>query len=181
MYNSRARVASDGVDYGDFEAFAKILAGATESADFRAALKEEALKKFDGDYDVLYANIRSNTVKGKQFAAYLDKGETTNRATIDNLLRKNPLLNISIPLHSENWNTSKHKLLVAALDSEDSPVLKAFDSQGKVYYLKHDVEPDVPVIVVGHNERMSFDNGKYTRKEFVELDIIQSPVGGGKS
>lgn len=180
-YNSRARVAADGVDYGDFEAFAKILASATGSADFREALKEEALKKFDGDYDVLYENIRSKTVKGKQVAAYLDKGETVKQAAIENILRKNPLLNISIPLHSEKWNTSKHSLLVAAMDSEDSPILKAFDSQGKVYYLKHDIEPDVPVIVVGYNERMAFDNGKYTRKDFVELDLIQSPIGGGKS
>lgn len=175
VYNSRARVASDGVDYGDFEAFAKILAGATESADFRAALKEEALKKFDGDYDILYTNIRGKNIKGKQFDAYLDKGETLKQATIEAILEKNPLLNIAIPLHSEKWNTSKHSLLVAALDSEESPVLKAFDSQGKVYYIKHDVEPNVPVIVVGYNERVK--TIKSTKAyDFIKNDVSRARV-----
>lgn len=166
-YHSKARVAADGVDYDDFEAFAKLLASATASADFREVLKGEIMKKFDGDFDVLYENVRSKDVKGELFVAYLHNGETAKSQMIEDVLRRNPLLNISIPLHSEKWNAREQKLLVAALDSEDNPVLKAFDSQGKVYYLKHDVEPDVPVIVIGYNERMSFSEGKYTRKDFI--------------
>ena len=69
-YNSRARVASDGVDYGDFEVFAKMLAGAMGSADFRDALKEETLKKFDGDYDMLKEMICPLFI----YASHLMKG-----------------------------------------------------------------------------------------------------------
>lgn len=181
QYNSRARVAADSVDYGSYEAFAKLLASATASVESREALKEEVLKKFDGDYDVLFENIRNKSVKGGEFATQLSKGEMAKKSAVDDIFRKNPLLNISIPLHAEKWNTSKHSLLVAAMDSEDSQVLKAFDSEGRVYYLKHDVDPDVPVIVVGYNERISYNEGKYTRKDFVEIDAIENPTGNEKS
>jgi hypothetical protein len=98
---------------------------------------------------------------------FLSKDDAQILVKIDDIFKKEPLLNISIPIHAEKWDFKKNNLLVAALTSEDNPVVKAYDSKGKVYFLDHKKDPDVPVIVIGYNERFSFINGKYERKPFI--------------
>ncbi|GAB2783346.1 hypothetical protein GCM10027275_29110 [Rhabdobacter roseus] len=172
-FNSRARESIDDLNYNDFEELARLLASVTSSAEVRSFLKAEALKKFDGDYDILYNNVKDIKISGKRLFDYLGKEDPIISKKVEELVTRNPLLNISIPLYAESWDTDKNNLLVVALESEDKPAVKAFDSDGKIYYLDHKVDPDVPVIVVGLNERVSFDNGKYERRPFISAERDQ--------
>ncbi len=161
----------DNDEFHDYEEIAKIFALSLNNQEFRDILKKDVLKKFDNDYDVLFYDFIKNTVNGKSTIQYLSKDGTLTNQRIQQILKSKPLLNISIPVHAELWDTRKNNLLVAALTSESNKVVKAFDINGKLYYLDHLKDPNVPVIVIGYNERVSFNDGKYTRKPYAELRV----------
>jgi hypothetical protein len=139
--------------------FAKALAKALENESFRSFIKTEAMKKFDGDYDILVESVKNVSIDGKDFKSYFEKGE------IERLLTEDPRLNIALPLHIDKWDVKKNKLLVAVLRDEDQQATKAFDSKGKQYFISQQNEPDVPVIVAGYNERTDIIDGKAILKK----------------
>ncbi len=54
--------------------------------------------------------------------------------------------------------TSKMISFPRAVEGE-TKFLKAYDSNGKAYLMDAEVEPDVPIIVIGNNERMDMIEG----------------------
>ncbi len=136
----------------DYENLAKDLAKVLSKEAIREKIKFEVQKKFDGDFDILFSNFIKINDNSKSIKDYFS-GEK-----IQNIL-KNEKLNVSIPVKIENWDTKK-QLLVAVwigADEKNTNKVLAYDSRGKMYLLDVKNEPDVPVIVLGINERMNFE------------------------
>ena len=139
----------------------------------RTLIKTEALKKFDGDFDILYQNIKDRQVGGKTMNAVLNENGSRSGASrkipIAHLAAQMPLLNISVPVNIEKWNTGSFEPLVVVQsnvkDESKLKLIKAYDKTGKVHWLDAQKAPDFPVIVVGFNERNEIVNGKVTMKE----------------
>jgi len=68
-----------------------------------------------------------------------------------------PLLQISLPVNFEKWDSEK-PILVAytplTIDDIEVEEIYAYDSEGNEYVLDAKMPPDFPVIVVGINERV---------------------------
>jgi len=142
--------------------FAKVLAKAMENKDVRSLLKQEALKKFDNDYDVLFqlskdATSAEGKTLGSLIAAYAD-----DPATFTAMVDKAPLITIFVPdlsnFSPEKWNTEAQIPQVAVRNTEDKKQKKnmvAYDANGGTTELSYEVQPTQPVIVVKENERVS--------------------------
>ena len=144
----------------EVEEFAKRLAASLKEEEMRTFLKDEASKQFDGDYDILVSNVIDTKVGDESFDDKIKGGIENSNARTNNVVdaaTKNPKLNISVPVLIEDWDDQKKQPLVAvsmgAVEGE-TKFIKAYDSNGKEYLLDAETEPDVPVIVVGNNERM---------------------------
>ncbi len=84
-------------------------------------------------------------------------------------------MNISIPILLEKWNVTNQIPLVAVATNVDEGVtkqVKAYDKNGKTYLIEVGKEPNMPVIVIGYNERVKFDNGKYENKYKKSKQVI---------
>lgn len=149
---------------------------------FKSFLKEEALKQRDGDNDILFAevidkDINTTTTKGyigeTSFRELLKRGfektvatRSSNRLSFEQTLksieRDYPLLQISIPdtengtLESIDFEKNPPLVTYVPEDFEESnPIdITAYDKDGNKYTLNTAVEPTVPVVVVGENERL---------------------------
>lgn len=145
--------------------FAKVLAKAIQNKEVRDLIKQEALKKFDNDYDVLYQLSRTATLNnGKTFesllTAYADDS-TAFIAMIDQL----PLTTIFVPhldkFSPQDWNTEEQIPIVAVrnpADKNQKKQLLAYDANGATTTLSYEEQPDKPVIVVKENERVAVAN-----------------------
>ena len=144
-----------------FEIVAKRLSKKMKIPQFRKALKEEAEKRFDGDFDILLQNVTKNGFHGSNLFTHLKELEIDESA--------HPLLNLAIPVNIEKWDTENFEILVAAWINEEIPFVKAYDSNGKEYLLDQIKEPNVPVLVVGYNERVN-TNGELKKADDFILD-----------
>lgn len=148
----------------------------------REFIKTEALQKFDGDYNVLYHYIRDQSVNGTSVESALRATESANGTSllknIESVSEEIPLLNFSVPVNIENWHTNDFIPLVVikptGYDDQKTEKVKAYDYQGNVHWLDANEEPEVPVIVVGLNERMTVNEmGNLTfRDGFNPNDLI---------
>ncbi len=149
------------------EDLSNIISEALQNVEFRKLLKKEALKQQDGDYDVLYQNIKSKSVdKGRTVEDYLfesyinKKGVKATKKDFNKLIASVPDFQISIPVNCKKWETSTQIPLVAYVptnfDEKTIKYIKAFDVKGNIYYLSAQEEPEVPVIVLSSCERMNY-------------------------
>jgi hypothetical protein len=169
----------------DMVDFAKSLAASMKNKDMRAAIKQEASKQFDEDYDILWANFKDDNVSGttveKLISSKAEIGTTSLRFVQDRL----PLLNIAVPVNSDKWNTDNFTPLVAVIPSgvkdKDIKQIKAYDAEGKEFMLDAQKRPDYPVVVIGNNERVTFSEtkGYILNKGFKQQDSnLRLPIAG---
>ncbi|HVI44663.1 MAG TPA: hypothetical protein VM802_07330 [Chitinophaga sp.] len=157
--------------------FAQTLARALTNKEVRDLLRQEALKMFDKDYDVLYALSKDVTAPSGKTLHELVSAYATDKARFDQITGQLPTLTIYVPqldqFDADKWNTSAQVPIVAVRNPEDKksgkPLL-AYDDKGNTTHLKYAVKPDVPVIVVKENERIttqspgSFTNARSTNR-----------------
>lgn len=158
IQNSKERLSYlDG--QADYEEFAKMLAATLKDKEVRKFLKDEANKKFDGDFDILFSKIAKNEISGFSMESKMKSNEKKGSSSFLSAT-KNVKLNISIPVLIEKWDDKKQIPLVAVAVNaeEDTKYIKAFDHTGKVYLIDNINEPNLPVIVIGENERMDFES-----------------------
>ncbi len=162
----------------EIEEFARLLAISLKDREMRVFLKNEANKQFDGDFDILVGKIINTNVGDGSFSEKIKHnalhGAVKSQEIIDNVL-KNNRLNISIPVHFGKWNPNFQSPLVAvAIDAIESEtkLLKAFDSNGKLYLIDANLEPNLPVIIVGINERVD-DEGILKTKFGVKSSLLR--------
>lgn len=147
--------------------FAKNLASSLKELEFREFLKTEALKKFDGDYDILWQFVQNENI-------VVQKMHKRSEPYLKSLLQRFPGLNVSIPIHAEKWNTNSFTPLVAVIplnfDEKKMKSIRAYDSSGNLHVIDTRNEPNYPVVVVGLNERVTFDiNGNI-------INTFQGPI-----
>ena len=155
------------------EDFALIVALYLQDREYREFYKSEAMKKFDGDFDILYSLVKDKFVGGKslhtrisEIANDIKKSTELNFKTefrlVDELISKIPKLQIAIPVKCEEWNTSDFIPPVACLSSELEKEtvthVKAYESDGTLILLDKAVTPEHTVLVISINERLD-ENG----------------------
>ncbi len=146
----------------ELAAVAKALARTLGSeAAYRQLLKAEALKQFDGDYDVLY---RAFAAQQPTFGQHMDElvaqspGGQPLTGMAD-VLAHVPNLNISVPVNITKWSADTYAPLVLFIPADFdektyTKPLQAYDKDGQVHLLDAKKAPDYPVVVIGPSERV---------------------------
>ncbi len=172
----------------DMETIAQGMAlSLSKNKNLKSHIYRESIKRFDGDYDILYTAVKDLKINTESLTEKIASEAATKRnkskdqvlkdinATIDKL----PLLNVATPVNLKMWNNDA-AILVAVLpiDFEEAthPQVKAFDAQGNELWLDAKVPPQVPVVVIGTNERVIFENGEYKDRITKEkIRIVSDP------
>lgn len=162
------------------EKFTAILSEAVcESESLRSFLKEEALKKFDKDYDVFYHYIKDKTIDGTySFRDVLLKyASEKDICEIEDAL---PLLNIYIPdlswisaeaFNVSEWDTSISQIAVC------NTVNNNLYADGECFHVMSDgMIPEFPILVVKNNERLRVKS--MTKSGEYEYDFISDSYNG---
>ncbi|HET9571351.1 MAG TPA: hypothetical protein VFP20_08105 [Bacteroidales bacterium] len=174
-------VADPGVEYKNkmLNEYAKVLAKAVEHKEFRTLIRNRAVQKFDGDFDVLVGSLEPEMLKASDCSVK----QLMRKVASDDFYLQNPTdlttvipnVQVSVPVHCEDWDPSTFVPMVAVLpyDYKEKPgnMITAYDSKGNVHQLSADEEPDFPVLVVGRSERVN---------EHGELDtagnLLEAPI-----
>lgn len=172
------------------------------NTDLKRIIKEEAEKKFDGDFDILTSHLEKLELvnSGEKIANCLSNASlaiksgnfSSENASSDFLTKVNvtiPNLQIAVPIHCETWNPDAYTPLVVYLpyDYDEATVKEvfAYDENGNVHTLNPDIAPNNPVIVVSPSERvdkrgvLKASYIDFERVEIPEISNTAPPFGGG--
>lgn len=154
-------------------------AAVRENTDYRCLIKEEVSKLVDGDYDYLFSTSMNHlVVPSEEFITrsgcgedvtvrellsyYLDPSVLHTKSSLeylDEILSEYPEMQISVPVHADEWNPETYIPAVAVIPENcEYPVTKTLpgiDADGNEIEIDAINEPDEPVIVVGLSERLS--------------------------
>ncbi|MBO0934890.1 hypothetical protein [Fibrella aquatilis] len=134
---------------------AKILAKVVLDEDVRVLLKAEALKKFDGDYDILFQMVKDKKIKGNKslFDAIAEKADMPGK--FKSLSDDLPLLTFYVPtfFSALKWDTKQQVPFIAVRDEDNKLML--YNHKGESMELNPLEEPDVPMLVVKINDRVT--------------------------
>ncbi len=139
-------------------------------------IKADAMKKFDGDVDVLLSDLLNETIQCKTksgdnkitIKSYLSsfypqtKTASEENDIIDELQKKYPLLQIAIPVKADDWDGSYVPTIAYVpypFDETNTEEIPAITSDGEWTTLSAKTEPEEPVIVISQNERISIRPG----------------------
>ncbi|OPC55487.1 MULTISPECIES: hypothetical protein [Elizabethkingia] len=139
--------------------FSNALAKAVSNhPELRSIIKDESLKMFDKDYDVLYSSIKNYEIAGRSLKSiltdYLPKD-----LNIDEIESTLPTLTIMVPelpegtFSAQSWNINSQIPKVAYTTNEDK-LIKIVDKNSKEDKVSSKLIPAYPVIVVKENERI---------------------------
>ena len=146
-------------DQDDFSQFAITLSKAiyNEQA-LREIIREESLKKFDNDYDVLYWNIRNRTIGNKRVEDLILQYDNTPGELIKTIER-HPLLTIFVAdwkfinsICAESWDVNDPKVLVASGAETKKHTL--WGNGEIITVLSPDEFPPLVTLIVKDNERV---------------------------
>lgn len=152
------------------EDFSKALSSALNSSvELRRLIKNEALKMFDYDYDVLYLSI--NTYKlssGKTVDELMELYIDTSKLEL--VKQKYPTLTIFVPVlpdnsfSAESWNP-EDEIPYTALRVENSNDIMAYGIE-KEFLIPSNEIPKYPILVIKLNERIISVN-KVQKKKYL--------------
>jgi hypothetical protein len=151
---------------------AKSLSLAMKDAAAREFIQSQAVRQFDGDYDILLAKARhesvtSSNARGTEPFGQILSQNTSNARTqaldLDKMLAENPLLQIAVPelpeASAESWDVKNYAPIVVyrtpGIDLNEVTHLPAFDSEGNRFDFDITEVPTEPIVVVGYNERLT--------------------------
>lgn len=170
--------------------FAQNLASAMQHQEVRTFIKDNALMRFDGDYDILYAKVKNETIqpginmRSSTFEELIFGKNSTN-TRIANELLNDPLLQISMPelpeASAEDWDIENYTPTIIirprGLDLKEVTHLPAIDGEGNNIQFDITKYPTKPIIVIGHNERVIAvpKNDKATNTNNNRTDSIEEP------
>ncbi|GHS96017.1 hypothetical protein FACS189421_00370 [Bacteroidia bacterium] len=167
----------------DLKNFALAVSHAVKTNEqFRKLIKQEALVKFDGDYDVLLSHIMNKplvqsaesaqlrssdnyTVKDLLEESYVSTESSSNGALrassssiISTLSAQYPNLQVSVPVHAEDWDENTVTPVVTFIPSEFqdgvTQSVTGYKSDGSLTVVDAINPPGETVIVVSENERI---------------------------
>lgn len=164
---------------------ASVFSIAIQDKSFRKVLKENAMSKFDNDFDVLFNNIKDIVItdslisiknhiyySANKYGFSLSPSITFTKADVDSLLSLYPNFQVSIPVHCEQWDAENDVPFVTFFPSDYEESLysevMAFDENGNTVWLNLDTIPDFPVLVLGSCERV--DSQGLLKSQFSKKD-----------
>lgn len=127
----------------------------------RELIKKRVLLQFDGDYDILYKDIKdvelSDGLSFEQKLISLFPASDHCKVKLNGEFAEIPQLQISVPVNCENWDTKAFVPPVAmqpfGQDEAGITKIEAYENGGKLLYLPAKEDPEFPVVVIGLNER----------------------------
>lgn len=170
--------------------FAKALAKAMVNEELRKLIKEEALLKVDGDYDIIWKDfkqkkINTNGIETDMLEIIVDNTEDIEGKKDDIKKKKEELeffgstfkmLQISVPVNCNKWDHKSFEPVVVFLNSdykETQEEVEAYNSKGDIIKLSNKITPEMPVIVVNLSERTDVEgNINPSRLETMSASII---------
>lgn len=134
-----------------------------ESKALRDLIKNESLKMFDNDYDVLYQMIKDEKLENNLTFRQILIKNLGSEALLNQIEISNPTLTIFVPELPENsfsaeiWDTQTQIPAVAIrlTTSNDVPVI---NQDGSEEIIEAKYTPAFPVIVLKNNERIVSNN-----------------------
>lgn len=162
------------------------------SVDFRETVKQMALEKFDGDYDILLSQIKDKEVfdyaplKGlprNVSVAYMfeELYPATDKSSFQEdvlsaISQMYPNMQISVPVNIDKWEEGYIPTVVfidSSFKDTITEYVQGFDAHGNSVWVDAINAPEMPIVVVGYNERIG------GLSDCVESDTrVLPPVGG---
>lgn len=144
----------------------------SENREARSLIKNEALKRFNHDYDVVYLLINETTLEGgKTFEDLMLK--YIDYETLKLIKKTIPTLTLFVPSLPDNifsaelWNIDSEipQVAIRSTKTNDVPMI---DASGEEWILESQYIPLFPVVVVKENERIVWNpNATKTLKSSV--------------
>lgn len=148
--------------------YSKVIAVAMTNPKFRNIVKEQALLQFDGDYDVLSTKLHNllldntNTVRSflekivdERFATEF---RTNGTEFINIISAEIPNLQVSVPVHCEEWDPSLFTPRIvpfySTFDDHKNTKILSYDENWTPVAVSLEEDPDIPYVVVGISERV---------------------------
>ncbi len=145
------------------------------NSDFRNLIKDEVLKQFDGDYDLLMTTAfekkvspsqdiltkssSSESISVKEMLSHYCAETKSSGNILDELVEKYPELQVSMPVHAEDWDPETYvpSIAIVPYDYEefDTKTVPGLNADGESIEIDAINPPNEPVIVIGLNERIS--------------------------
>ncbi|MBG6112002.1 hypothetical protein IWX84_002897 [Flavobacterium sp. CG_9.10] len=171
--------------------FAESLANALlANKDLRRLVKEEALKQFDKDYDVMYQLVKNKSLMPTDYngisngkvakSTLITSSQATtfrqallpffkNEAELIEIEQKLPLLSIFVPelplgyFSAETWDVNdENQVPDVAFRLNTTNDVPVIGKDGKNYVIEAALTPGFPIIVIKENERMRVKQNKYS-------------------
>lgn len=134
------------------DSFARQLAVSLTEPGVRSLIAQQTALEFDGDTEALYTTLAPQGTGKVTFAQALSSGLSTQ--SLNALVAQIPKLNIAVrggkwdPTHTIPW------VAVAPEGGDEFAPVVAYDAQGRAHQLDSRKVPEVPLVVVGVNERV---------------------------
>lgn len=130
--------------------------------DARALIKNESLRKFDNDYDVLFANIKDRNISEGKTLGDIVQAVLGEKASIDDILSIVPTLTIYVTdvtwldpdgFRADRWDTSDRRVSVTYLGA-GKECEKLYANGSFIGRIEPYTIPGGPVLIVKKNERV---------------------------
>ncbi len=160
-----------------------LMKGIKQSAMLRELIKQEALKMFDKDYEILVYSILDKTFEDGSSFEELINTNAKNDFQIKALLRLEPTLTLLVPelpfdsFSAKLWDTTSDIPAIAIRTNiiNDVPLITPEDEIG---IIPGDAVPGFPVLVVKNNERViantNMESSKFNK---IKTNIISKKDG----
>lgn len=129
----------------------------------RKFIKDEALRQFDRDYDILIQMILDKEVNdGKTFIEMMENA-SKDKSEIRKHLKNFPLLTIYVPIltdfSAESWDPVTDAAPKVAIDKlrDNSGMIPVVDFNGNLAHVSVKEKPTYPVLVLKENERVGIN------------------------
>lgn len=142
--------------------FAKLFARAIkDDNNLRSFIKNESLKQFDNDYDILYQQVKDVEINnGESFRKKLLNYVSLKE--LEDIEANLPLLTIFVPtipnFNPDTWNAVNEIPKVAVNSGRINTPITLYGDSGDSVMLKSNQIPGFPVLVVKQNERVKISN-----------------------
>lgn len=157
---------------------------ACEHQEIRELIKNESLKKFDNDYDVLYQNIKNRNISDlgtfrDVLVSYMSS--ESEMASIERIL---PALTIYVSdvtwfdpngFCADNWNTEDNRMAVTYVNG-NGKCKRLFSNGADLGNIEEGTIPGGPVLIIKNNERIV--TSVSTKSGDVTYDFIDDVYDG---
>jgi len=147
--------------------FSKVLAIALEKEpNLRLFIKNEALKQFDRDNDVLFQMIKDEKITSDQTFYQVISKYAQSKEKLDSAINSLPTLTIMVPellnFTPDNWKTESEIPQVAVSpENKNFTNIDLYNSKGEITKIPNGSVPNFPVVVVKENERLVVGSNKF--------------------